>query len=162
MPSLHPAAQIRPCARAVFQERSRPDLRLLTVLVLFAALTACMRLPESLAPAADPADLPPIGGDYAVRGVDPDGYEYIGRMRIMPSEAPGEYLLEWIINGSAQQGLGRIAGNHLQVRWRSVPGSGRDAGGMIDYTITEAGELTGPRLTDGVDRASIETAYPIR
>ncbi len=109
---------------------------------------------------ADPSAVPPLAAAYSVNGVDPMGTEYGGNLQVRPGDTPGTYALQWIITGSIQEGFGRLEGNQLLVRWRTVEGLRIGATGLTTYTITTEGELYGPRTVDGATRAGEEKAFP--
>ncbi|MFM8321303.1 MAG: hypothetical protein ACKOC5_10340 [Chloroflexota bacterium] len=139
----------------------KPSLRILTAcLALILLLSACSRGPKPLAPDAQPGQVPEIAGDYVINGFDPTGIEYGGRLRISAGAQPGQYLLQWIISGDLQEGVGTLDGNRLTVEWRSTIGMGRQGQGTAAYTVTRAGELYGERQVDGYTAPGTETAYP--
>ncbi len=109
---------------------------------------------------APPDAVPALAASYSVNGVDPQGTEYSGNLQVRPGDAPGTYALQWIITGSIQEGLGRLQGNQLLVRWRTTDGIGPGVTGLTTYTITTEGEMYGPRSIDGVEKAGEEKAFP--
>lgn len=140
-------------------------MKLYTFLIALMALllfTGCSSRDKGQIKGADAAigAVPALAASYSVNGVDPMGTEYGGNLQVRPGEAPDTYALQWIITGSIQEGLGRLEGNQLLVRWRTVEGLSVGATGLTTYTITTAGELYGPRTVDGMDRVGEEKAFP--
>ena len=86
--------------------------------------------------------------------MDPIGTEYGGNLTIKPGASPGEYLLQWIVTGSIQEGGGKLDGNTLRVEWRTVEGI-EPSSGVTTYTDhDEAGALrrsSGERFGQGRD-----------
>lgn len=111
------------------------------------------------APDALPGAVPDLAGSYVVNGFDPLGTEYGGHLTIRPGEKEGEYLLQWIVVGSIQEGRGHIEGNQLIVEWHTVEGMA-DSRGTAVYTVTQAGELYGYRMIEGDSRKGTENAFP--
>jgi hypothetical protein len=133
-------------------------LILLTLTLLL--LTACARRTAGpLAEDATPDNVPSIVGEYALNGFDPDGNEYGGRLNVILQDN-GEYLLQWIISDSLQEGTGTLTGNQLTVTWRTVEGFPIQLTGTATYTVTVAGELYGYKTVDGKDGQGTEAAYP--
>lgn len=131
----------------------------IALLLLTSACTTRSRKGE-LAPDAAPDAVPDLAGHYAVNGFDPLGTEYGGSLVIEPGEEPGDYVLQWIITGSIQEGRGRLEGNQLRVEWRSVPGFKELSQGQAVYTVTVKGELYGLRTVEGYEKAGSEQAFP--
>lgn len=125
-------------------------------------LTGCTAKDRSVPTTADapPDAVPDIIGKYAVNGVDPLGTEYGGHLTIQPGENEHEYLLQWIVVGSIQEGTGVLEGNQLFVEWRTVEGVTGKTQGEAVYTITLAGELYGTRTVDGFSGVGEEIAFP--
>ncbi len=138
----------------------RQYTRLLLFLMLL-VLSACSTRERGrpTAPDADPGAIPDLSGKYVVNGVDPLGTEYGGHLTIRPGETEGEYLLQWIVVGSIQEGRGYVEGNQLIVEWYTVEGM-VDTQGRGAYTITQARELYGTRTVDGDPRVGEEIAFP--
>lgn len=123
-------------------------------------LTACARRTAGpLAEDAPPDNVPSIVGEYAINGFDPDGNEYGGRLNVTLQDN-GEYLLQWIISDSLQEGTGTLTGNQLTVTWRTVEGFLVELTGTATYTVTVKGELYGYKMVDGKDGQGTEAAYP--
>lgn len=135
---------------------------ILTLFLITLLLTACSAKAEKiiLGPDAQPGNLPDILGDYTVNGVDPRGEEYSGVLAIRAADQPGEYSLRWVITGSLQEGIGKINGNTLEVKWYSAPGMPLSQSGTARYTITVNQELYGNRWVDGIEDPGEENAYP--
>jgi len=97
--------------------------------VVLAACTARSSTKGKITSAdAQPDAVPDIVGSYSVNGEDPIGTEYGGNLTIKPGASPTEYLLQWIVTGSIQEGSGRLDGNKLRVEWRTVEESSHPAG----------------------------------
>lgn len=130
------------------------------VLVLI-SLASCSRSDKysPAAPDAQPNDILNLVGEYAVNGFDPMGTEYGGRLSIMPGEDENEYLMQWIIVGSIQEGIGVLDGNQITVEWHSVAGM-VETHGHAAYMITEAGELYGTKTVEGLEAEGSEIAFP--
>ena len=133
----------------------------LLVLVFSLLLGACSTKEKGVitAPDASPDAVPDLVGTYVVNGVDPLGTEYSGHLTIQPGEHENEYILQWIIVGSIQEGRGYLDGNQLHVEWHSIEGMAETRGQTV-YTVTQAGELYGPRTVEGYDRQGEEIAFP--
>lgn len=138
------------------------SLTLITIILgLTLALSACnRRKPEEVGPPAPPDAVPDITGTYVVNGFDPSGIEYSGHLTIFPGEDSATYDLQWIVNGSIQEGNGRLEGNVLQVNWRHVESITAHSQGTATFTVTTAGILDGTRTVEGYDGEGKETAYP--
>ncbi|NUM45256.1 MAG: hypothetical protein HUU38_11175 [Anaerolineales bacterium] len=135
-------------------------LSLFLLLILILTLTACARRTAGpLAEDAPPDNVPSIVGEYAINGFDPDGNEYGGRLNVILQDN-GEYLLQWIISDSLQEGTGTLTGNQLTVTWRTVEGFLVELTGTATYTVTVKGELYGYKFIDGKDGEGTEAAYP--
>ena len=135
-------------------------LSLFLLLILILTLTACARRTAGpLAEDAPPDNVPSIVGEYAIHGFDPDGNEYGGRLNVILQDN-GEYLLQWIISDSLQEGTGTLTGNQLTVTWRTVEGFLVELTGTATYTVTVKGELYGYKMVDGKDGQGTEAAYP--
>ena len=133
----------------------------LSLLAISLGLSACSRRePAAVGPDAPADAVPDIVGEYIVNGLDPDGFEYSGLLNIQVGDEPGEYMLEWVVTGSSQEGTGVLAGNQLTVTWRGIKGLSSGSSGSGVYTVTVNGELYGVRSVDGVESQATETAYP--
>ena len=123
----------------------------IVILFILILLSSCSRSDKysPAAPDAQPDAVPNLVGEYAVNGFDPMGTEYGGRLSIMPGEGENEYLMQWIIVGSIQEGVGVLEGNQITVEWNSVAGMVETHGRAL-YTVTEAGELYGTKSVEGL------------
>jgi hypothetical protein len=80
-------------------------LALLSIVLLLAACSARSTTKGKITGAdAQPGAVPDIVGSYSVNGLDPIGTEYGGNLTIKPSASPTEYLRQWIVTGSIQEG----------------------------------------------------------
>lgn len=136
-------------------------LKKLFALLAILLLTGCSarERAQPLAPDALPGQVPDLSGSYVVNGFDPLGTEYGGHLTIKPGPVEGEYLLQWIVVGSIQEGRGHVEGNQLIVEWHTVEGMAESQGTAV-YTITQAGELYGYRMIQGEARKGTENAFP--
>ena len=100
-----------------------------------------------------------IVGTYVVDGVDPVGSDYGGTVTI---ERDGSgYRVTWLVTGSIQTGVGRLAGDVLTVEWESVSGGRGDvSSGTARFVVGDDGVLRGERFVDGVDEPGTETIFP--
>ena len=135
------------------------SLALLAIVLLLAACTARSATKGKITGAdAQPGAAPSIIGSYSVNGEDPIGTEYGGNLTIKPGASPTEYLLQWIVTGSIQEGSGKLDGNTLRVEWRTVEGI-KPSSGVTTYTITTKRESlrrsSGDRLAQDRDREGI-------
>lgn len=129
-------------------------------LIALLTLTACARRSGGpLAEDAPPDNVPSIVGEYAINGFDPEGNEYGGQLKVSLQDN-GEYLFQWIISDSLQEGTGTLTGNQLAVTWRTVEGFLVELTGTATYTVTVKGELYGYKMVDGKDGQGTEAAYP--
>lgn len=99
-----------------------------------------------------------IVGTYVVNGVDPSGVEYSGTVTIR--SAGDEYLVQWLVTGSIQEGTGRLVGDRLIVEWQTVTDARGFSSGTAEYVVGEDGVLRGERLVDGVDDVGTEEIFP--
>jgi hypothetical protein len=105
------------------------SLALLSIVLLLAACTARSATKGKITGAdAQPGAVPDIVGSYSVNGLDPLGTEYGGNLTVKPGASPAEYLLQWIVTGSIQEGSGKLDGDKLRVDWRMVEGSSHPVG----------------------------------
>jgi hypothetical protein len=136
------------------------SLALLSIVLLLAACTARSATKGKITGAdAQPGAVPNIVGSYSVNGLDPLGTEYGGNLTIKPGASPAEYLLQWIVTGSIQEGSGRLNGNTLRVEWRTVEGI-KPSSGVTTYTVTTKRELYGDRVVIGLPKVGTERAFP--
>lgn len=99
-----------------------------------------------------------IVGTYVVNGVDPAGAEYSGTVTIR--SAGDEYLVQWLVTGSIQEGTGRLVGDRLIVEWETVTDARGPSSGTAEYVVGEDGVLRGERFVEGVDEAGTEEIFP--
>lgn len=99
-----------------------------------------------------------IVGTYVVNGVDPAGAEYSGTVTIR--SAGDEYLVQWLVTGSIQEGTGRLVGDRLIVEWETVTDARGPSSGTAEYVVGEDGVLHGERFVEGVDEAGTEEIFP--
>ena len=134
----------------------------LVLLLLALLLSACSGRgkPAEMAPPADPESIPNLVGTYVVNGFDPLGLEYGGHLTIISGHEPGTFLMQWILIGNIQEGLGVLNGNQLMVGWQTIESSTGQTKGTAVYTVTEAGQLDGVRFVEGLVGEGSEQAYP--
>ena len=101
-----------------------------------------------------------LGGDYVVNGVDPDGNEYGGFLSIVPTEAPNEFDLQWVVTGMVQEGQGTLDGSRLDVVWQTLDDFEVTAQGTGTYELTSDGVLRGTRTVAGSPGLGTEEAFP--
>ncbi len=111
-------------------------------------------------PGSQVEDLPGLAGTYVVNGVDPLGVEYSGTVIITTATDPGEFMITWLVTGSIQEGVGRLAGDRFTVEWSTTDGGRGDSAGTAGYIVGPDGVLRGERLVDGVDGAGTEEIFP--
>jgi len=136
-----------------------PWRRLLVPLVILVALSAgglamCGLPGDSLEDGAG------IVGIYVVNGVDPNDVEYSGTITISPADGPDEYLMQWIVTGTIQAGVGVLVGDRLSVEWETVTSARGTSSGTAEYVVGDDGVLRGTRRVDGVDEAGTEEIFP--
>lgn len=136
-------------------------LIVISLLVFCLAFSSCSGEDDYSPKSADasPNAVPNLVGEYAVNGFDPLGTEYGGRLSIRAGEGENEFLMQWIIVGSIQEGIGVLDGNQLIVEWHSVTGM-VDTQGKGAYTVTEAGEIYGTKTVEGLEVEGSEIAFP--
>ena len=105
-------------------------------------------------------DGPGITGTYVVNGFDPLGTEYSGVVVITAGAHPNQVLMEWLVTGAIQEGVGIIDGDSLSVEWSTLEGPRGDAAGTATYTVADDGVLTGTRTISGVDGVGTEEIFP--
>ncbi len=101
-----------------------------------------------------------IVGTYVVNGVDPNDVEYSGTVTISPGDASDAYVVQWIITGTIQQGVGVLAGDRLTVEWETVTSARGTSSGTAEYVVDDDGVLRGTRRVDGVDQSGTEEIFP--
>jgi len=99
-----------------------------------------------------------IVGTYVVNGVDPAGVEYSGTVSIRSVD--GEYVVQWLVTGSIQEGTGRLVGDRLTVDWQTVTDPRGASSGTAEYVVGDDGVLRGERRVDGVDEVGTEEIFP--
>jgi hypothetical protein len=99
-----------------------------------------------------------IVGTYVVNGVDPTGTEYSGTVSIR--SAGDEYVIQWLVTGSIQEGSGRLVGDRLFVDWRTVTDPRGTSTGTAEYVVGDDGVLRGERFVDGVEDVGTEAIFP--
>lgn len=134
----------------------------LLLLLLSLALTACFprRTPAPLGADAPADNVPDIIGEYALNAEDATKERYGGSLFVKAGSQPGEYILQWLVSGDIQEGVGTLEGNQLTFTWKSVEGTDQFLSGHGTYTVTVNGELYGKRYVDGVEEPGTESAYP--
>lgn len=131
------------------------------ILLLAFTLTACGRKPPAPLGADAPAEnVPEIIGEYALNAEDATHERYGGSLFITAGSQPNEYILQWLVSGDIQEGVGTLEGNQLTFTWKSMEGTDQYLTGHGVYTVTVNGELYGERFLDGVDEPGTESAYP--
>ncbi|MCP4426315.1 MAG: hypothetical protein GY803_17630 [Chloroflexi bacterium] len=131
------------------------------ILSLILVLSACnRRRPGEVGPPAPLDAVPDIVGTYVVNGFDPLGVEYSGHLTVLSGDDADAYEFQWIVNGSIQEGNGRLEGNILQVEWRHVEEIHEKSQGTATYTVTADGILDGIRFVKDHEGEGMETAYP--
>jgi hypothetical protein len=128
--------------------------RLLSLIVLLA-----LSAPACVLTGGKDATPDSIVGTYLLNGVDPTGAEYAGHLFIQSGEGPGEYRLQWIVNG-IQEGVGTLDGDRLEVSWATVSGVDPSAHGKAEFELQPDGSLVGTRTIVGVDAVGTEEAFP--
>ncbi|NPA26381.1 MAG: hypothetical protein GXO36_02100 [Chloroflexi bacterium] len=127
-------------------------------------LAGCQKPRQGLAPDADPNALPPLGGEYRVKGYDPVMDDKYGGTFVLTRREDGTFEAVWLIRELILRGRGHVEGNQLVLTWESefAPGPMH---GIARYTITRAGQLYGERITqleDGTEHAVREEMHPPR
>ncbi|MBC8331394.1 MAG: hypothetical protein H8E28_05375 [Anaerolineae bacterium] len=132
------------------------------LVIVMVALAGCSAKEKGGPTTADapPDAVPDLVGVYVVNGVDPLGTEYGGHLTIRAGEKELEYLLQWIIVGSIQEGTGVLEGNQLFVEWRAIEGVTGKTQGTAMYTVTLGRELYGTRTVEGHSGVGEEIAFP--
>ena len=70
-----------------------------------------------------------------------------------------DYLLQWIVTGSIQEGRGKLDGNKLRVEWRTVEEI-KPSSGVTAYTVTTKRQLYGDRAVNGLPKLGTGSAFP--
>lgn len=125
-----------------------------------AALVTLLMISACTMPGSQVEDLPGLAGTYVVNGIDPLGVEYSGTVIIASTTDPGEFTISWLVTGSLQEGVGRLAGDRFTVEWKTSEGGRGDSVGTATYTVGPDGVLRGERRVDGVDGAGTEEIFP--
>lgn len=93
------------------------------------------------------------GSSYTLSGVNPDGAKYTGTMTITFTGDTGQ--VEQVIGNSNYKGVAIIQGSVLAITL------GDQNCGVISYVIQEDGSLSGIWSTNGSNKTSVESAFPI-
>jgi hypothetical protein len=101
-----------------------------------------------------------IAGVYVVNGEDPIDVAYSGTVTISPADERGVYVIEWVVTGTIQRGVGRLSGDVLSVDWETVVDARGESSGTAEYTVGDDGVLRGTRTVDGVDGVGTEEIFP--
>jgi hypothetical protein len=92
------------------------------------------------------AEGPEIGGSYTCKGVNPDGQEYTGKVKI--TKKGDVYHLDWTIGQESHSGVGIREENTLSVSWAAQGGPS----GIVVYRIGKDKRLVGKwTVQDGKD-----------
>ena len=110
-------------------------------------------------PGSEVVDGAGIIGTYTVNGTDAVGIEYSGTVVIEAGESSDTYVVQWIVTGAIQEGVGRLRGDRFEVTWRNVASPRGDVGGTATYVLDDEGNLTGTRTIDGVDGVGTEEIF---
>lgn len=108
----------------------------------------------------DPDDRDGLAGTYVVNGIDPAGIEYSGTVTISEGDEPGRFIVQWIVTGSIQQGVGVLEGDRFVVDWSTSSSGSGESSGTADYTLGGDGVLRGTRTIDGSDGSGTEEIFP--
>jgi hypothetical protein len=100
------------------------------------------------------AEGPEIGGSYTCKGVNPDGQEYRGKVRI--TKQGDVYHLEWTIGQESHSGVGIREENTLAVSWATQGGPS----GIVVYRIGKDKRLVGKWAVQGGKDVYSETLTP--
>lgn len=102
-----------------------------------------------------------IVGTYVVNGVDANGVEYSGTVRIDRLDRDGgRHRVQWIVTGAIQEGEGVLTGDRFEVVWRTVSSGGPGSSGTATYELGSDGVLRGTRTIDGTDGVGTEEIFP--
>lgn len=108
----------------------------------------------------DAEDRDGIVGTYVVNGIDPAGVEYSGTVTIAEGDGSGEFVVQWIVTGSIQQGVGVLVGDRFLVDWSTTSSGRGESSGTAEYTLGDDGVLRGTRTVDGSDDGGTEEIFP--
>jgi hypothetical protein len=100
------------------------------------------------------AEGPEIGGNYTCKGMNPDGKEYTGSVKI--TKQGDVYHLKWTIGQGSQSGVGIREENTLAVSWVGAGG----ASGVVVYKIGKDKRLVGRWAVQGGKDIYTETLTP--
>lgn len=95
-----------------------------------------------------------ISGTYEVTGVNLDGNNYQGEVKLT-SLGKTTYTMDWTIGSGTQSGTGTLSGNTLTADWTDGTHSG-----TVTYTLQSDGSLSGSWTQEGVDGKGTETLTP--
>ncbi len=110
-------------------------------------------------PGSEVVDGEGILGTYTVNGVDVRGEEYSGTVVIEPGDASDEYIVQWLVSGAIQSGVGVLDGDEFEVSWLTVSSASGDASGTGSYVVQPNGDLVGTRTIDGIEGTGTETIF---
>jgi hypothetical protein len=100
------------------------------------------------------AEGPEIGGNYACKGMNPDGKEYTGSVKI--TKQGDVYHLKWTIGQESHAGVGIREENTLAVSWTEAGGTS----GIVVYKIGKDKRLVGKWAVQGGKDVYTETLTP--
>ena len=110
-------------------------------------------------PGSEVVDGPGIVGTYTVNGIDPAGNEYSGTVVIAATDSSNEYVIEWLVTGAIQQGIGRLDGDRFEATWETVSSASGSSTGSASYVIDAEGNLIGTRTVDGANGVGTEEIF---
>jgi len=95
------------------------------------AIAAVLSLP--------PAALADLAGQYVIKGTNPSGQAYEGKVRV--KAARGVYHVVWKIGNSRHVGTGILKADLFSVAYQGTDGNQRP--GLVVYEVREDGSLVG-------------------
>lgn len=109
-------------------------------------------------PGSEVVDGEGILGTYTVNGVDVRGEEYSGTVIIDAGDGVDEYVVQWLVSGAIQSGVGVgvLDGDEFEVTWLTVSSGSGDATGTGSYVVQPNGDLVGTRTIDGIEGTGTE------
>ncbi len=111
---------------------------------------------EEAIPTEEIVELPPIMGNYAVTGIDPEYNNYEDTLEITASNG----IFQWNWFGREPAGIGIFQEDVVSVVWRKEK-SGVEACGLISYIVQEDGVLDGIYKEIGSTWVGEEKAMPL-